>query len=310
MTFCLLGVAMPYELIKNPKTTPFNIGVQIPLADFTPSEATGLVKGLNAGEKGLALMERILYWTSGHPYLTQSLGRAVLRERQRSDATLAQRSASEFIDRLCEMLFFNSRARETDDNLLFVRERLLRSGRDAGRLLDLYEQILHGAFIRDDEENDLINQLRLSGIVKEEGGFLKVRNRIYQRVFNKAWLQAVKPLAELERQNGERIQLKESCSMGRAESSDVVLSDVKVSRKHAFIQKEANTEFWLMDLGSRNGTYLNGVRITRTVLLRDQDRIQIGPFSFVFHQPNAPRIHDDTQSTVNRTVVFDRTQFE
>lgn len=302
LTFCLLGVAMPYELIQNQNTTPFNIGLPIRLADFTNEEAAGLIEGLNAKSLGPQLMERILHWTSGHPYLTQKLSKKVASRIQEEEENIE--NADTWVDKICEQLFFNSRARETDDNLLFVRERLLRTDADFVSLLNLYEQMLSGETIADNDQDDLINQVRLSGIVKEQGNTLTVRNRIYERVFNNEWILTVRPLAEIEMPSGERIQLKGSISLGRTDSNEIVLADAKISRKHAYIRVEGKNEFYLMDQGSRNGTYLNGTRITKTVLLHDMDRIQIGSFELTFHQPNAIRKEDDN-STMNKTISFE-----
>src|SRR5262245_43319555 len=63
LAFCLLGVATPSDLIRDTRTTPFNIGQRIDLRDFTPSEASLLAQGLRRDEKtNGALLNRILYW--------------------------------------------------------------------------------------------------------------------------------------------------------------------------------------------------------------------------------------------------------
>src|SRR5260370_9556779 len=54
--------------------------------------------------------------------------------------------------------------------------------------------------VSDDETNPLCGILKLSGAVKEEGGLLNVRNRIYDRVFDREWVTAHMPDAELRRQ--------------------------------------------------------------------------------------------------------------
>ncbi len=46
LTFCLLGVAAPADLIRDAQTTPFNIGRRIELNDFTPEESAPLAAGL------------------------------------------------------------------------------------------------------------------------------------------------------------------------------------------------------------------------------------------------------------------------
>jgi len=128
LTFCLLGVATPSNLIRDTRTTPFNVGQRIELQDFTEAEAAPLVQGLRRGEmEGAELLSQVRYWTSGHPYLTQLLCQAVADDTGVSDAA--------GVDRLCAEKFFARRARERDDNLLFVRERMLRSDVDVAGLL-------------------------------------------------------------------------------------------------------------------------------------------------------------------------------
>jgi len=192
LTFCLLGVATPGDLIRDKRLTPFNIGRRVELYDFTRAEASLLARGLPyKSDRGAVLLERVHYWTGGHPYLTQRLCQAAADENV---------SARDGIDRLCAELFFTRRAQERDDNLLFVRERLLRSDVDQASLLDLYQQIRNGKAVLDDESNALVSALRLSGVTRSDAGRLKLRNRIYARVFDRRWIAANMPGAELQRQ--------------------------------------------------------------------------------------------------------------
>lgn len=63
-------------------------------------------------------------------------------------------------------------------------------------------------------------------------------------------------------------------TIGRANSSHVVLSDPLVSRAHAVVERIG--EQWLIrDLGSRNGTYVNGMRVGRATSLRAGDVVQV-----------------------------------
>ncbi|MBV9924202.1 MAG: AAA-like domain-containing protein [Acidobacteria bacterium] len=193
LTLCLLGVATPSDLIKDTRTTPFNVGQRIELTDFGEDEARPLAAGLGReGNLGETLLRRVLYWTGGHPYLTQRLCQAVA-EDEGVDSTAG-------VDRLCEELFLSNRARERDDNLLFVRERLLRGETDRVALLDLYGRVLSGRNVPDDETDPLVNALRLSGIARAERGRLHVRNRIYGHVFDRNWVVANMPDAEVLRQ--------------------------------------------------------------------------------------------------------------
>jgi hypothetical protein len=193
LTFCLLGVATPSDLIGDPRTTPFNVGRRVELRDFAAAEAAPLAQGLGRPPAlGASLIERILHWTGGHPYLTQRLCIAVAED---PNATGARG-----VDRLCGDLFLSHRARERDDNLLFVRERILRSDVDRAGLLDRYDQVLRRKAVRDDETCPFVGILRLSGLTRVERGNLAVRNRIYGKVFDREWVASNMPDAEKRRQ--------------------------------------------------------------------------------------------------------------
>ncbi len=107
LTFCLLGVATPSDLIRDTRLTPFNIGQRIELRDFTTTEAAPLARGLEGKEQGAGnaerLLERVLYWTNGHPYLTQRLCQALAGDGKVTGAA--------DVDRSCESLFLTTRAR-------------------------------------------------------------------------------------------------------------------------------------------------------------------------------------------------------
>jgi predicted ATPase/class 3 adenylate cyclase len=183
LTFCLLGVATTSDLIQGTSVTPFHFSRRIELTDFTPAEAATLARGLGRAEEvGTALLGRIHYWTGGQPYLTQRLCQAVGED--------GGAASPDDVDRICEEVFLSPQALERDDNLLFVRARLLQSGENTRRLLELYDQVRSGQRVPADEANPLVGTLRLSGIVRVEAGCLRVRNRIYERVFNRQWVQA------------------------------------------------------------------------------------------------------------------------
>ena len=148
------------------------------------------------------LLSRVLYWTGGHPYLTQRLCQAIT-EHLISDPrqpTTGNRHPVSLVDRLCAELFLTRSARESDDNLAFVRSRLLQSEGDLVGVLELYRRIWSGHPVADDETNSLTSLLKLSGAVRAEEGRLVIRNRIYRTMFDRAWVQAHMPDAELRRQ--------------------------------------------------------------------------------------------------------------
>jgi WD40 repeat protein len=199
LTFCLLGVAAPADLIRDTRSTPFNIGVRIVLTDFTLEEGGPLKKGLPGRSPSQIhrLLKRILHWTGGHPYMTQHLCRSLA---QRASDEPGAEIGIRTVDELCRQLYLDHAAQETNDNLAFVRDRLLEGGEDRASLLDLYRQVWMGKRIVNDETNPLCTVLRLSGIVQVVRGHFQVRNRIYARVFDLRWIQANMPGNELRRQ--------------------------------------------------------------------------------------------------------------
>src|SRR5438270_8501450 len=70
-------------------------------------------------------------------------------------------------------------------------------------------------------------------------------------------------------------------TFGRQLGVDLVLDAVEVSRSHARITPDGS-RFFLEDLGSSNGTYLNGARLEGKAELHEQDEIKIGPFLLRF----------------------------
>ena len=84
------------------------------------------------------------------------------------------------------------------------------------------------------------------------------------------------PVGTLVLGDGSRVQLgAEPLSIGRSPDSDVVLADAEVSRHHAEIRR-TDDGFTIVDLGSMNGTRVNGAGV-RERELRDGDEIVIGP---------------------------------
>jgi len=64
-------------------------------------------------------------------------------------------------------------------------------------------------------------------------------------------------------------------SVGRDRSCELVLADVEVSRKHARLEAQGGVVF-VRDLESRNGTFLNGRRLTSAIEVREGDEIDVG----------------------------------
>ncbi len=191
LTFCLLGAALPSDLIRDPRSTPFNVGRRIELRDFTLDEAKPFGHALGPG--GLSRLARAMYWTGGHPFLTQALC-----------ADLAP-SSDQDVDAHVRERYLDARAREADSNLADVGNRLLGRGDpnvgdvERAETLSLYAQVLKRG-IPDDESNPSAARIKMSGVARLADGKLKIRNGIYGNVFDQAWVRENMPGQELRRQ--------------------------------------------------------------------------------------------------------------
>lgn len=81
----------------------------------------------------------------------------------------------------------------------------------------------------------------------------------------------------------ERVVTNRVVQIGRGGFCDIPLNDPLVSEKHARVVY-SNGSFWIEDLGSRNGTFVNGHRIDRKSVLRDGYLVRMGSSMLRFGQ--------------------------
>jgi len=180
LTFALLGVATPSDLIADHTRTPFNIGRAIELHGFQFNEAQPLAKGL-AGKVNnpQEVLQEILSWTGGQPFLTQKLCKLIVQNEQVS------------IDDLVKTrIIQNWESHDEPAHIKTIRDRLLCNQKYAGRLLGIYQKILEQGEIPADDSPEQ-TQLRLSGLVVRQDSKLKIYNRIYQEIFNLEWVEKI-----------------------------------------------------------------------------------------------------------------------
>ena len=99
---------------------------------------------------------------------------------------------------------------------------------------------------------------------------------------------------------------KDKVSIGRSNDNDLILADNTVSRYHTEIQKRKN-DYILADLGSYNGTRLNGKSIQK-VFLKHGDKIQIGSskLTFLINENSPDQAEDSVVLTVEKDSAVDR----
>lgn len=103
-----------------------------------------------------------------------------------------------------------------------------------------------------------------------------------------------------------RVGLTGPFTIGRGSTSDLIIKDSRASRGHALLRPLGRGNYFLLDLGSANGTFLNGRLVTAPVQLSDGDVIAIADCTLKFVAPDqrpitAP-VNDDYDSTMETAV--------
>jgi len=86
----------------------------------------------------------------------------------------------------------------------------------------------------------------------------------------------------IEGQNARDVALGDLYTLGRASGNDFILQDVRASRNHALIRQLGGGKYYLVDLGSSNGTFLNGRPVMAPAELKANDEIQIADCTLRF----------------------------
>jgi hypothetical protein len=185
LTFCLLGVASPTSLIQDKNRTPFNIGKAISLKGFQLHEAEPLEKGLRKKfSNPQTIMQDILQWTGGQPFLTQKLCQFMVEEFEQDNS----RSVEQVVwSRIIE----NWESQDEPEHLRTIQARILRDEQRAGYLLELYQQVRLAEEQSEVTADDTLEQsdLQLSGLVVRQQGKLRIYNQIYREIFDFNWIE-------------------------------------------------------------------------------------------------------------------------
>ncbi|MHC5755820.1 MAG: AAA-like domain-containing protein, partial [Nostoc sp.] len=185
LTFCLLGVASPTSLIQDKQRTPFNIGQAVSLKGFQQHEVEPLEKGLRGKfSNPQAIMQEILQWTGGQPFLTQKLCQYMVEESEQENP----RSVEQVVrSRIIE----NWESQDEPEHLRTIQARILRDEQRAGYLLELYQQVRLAKKQSQVIANETLEQseLQLSGLVVRQQEYLRIYNQIYREIFNFNWIE-------------------------------------------------------------------------------------------------------------------------
>jgi Tol biopolymer transport system component len=193
LTFILLGVARPADLIRDRNRTPYNIGTHVDLSDFTIAELESFQVVFDSVYPGYGtdILHWVLDWTNGQPYLTQRLCAELIRTSETSPTPLS-------VEQTVNRLFLSDEARK-ESNLRAIQDRI-ESSPNKMQILQIYGQILRGRAVMDEERSPAKNELKLTGLARPVSqGRLEVRNRIYRTVFDLVWVQRNLPESRTRR---------------------------------------------------------------------------------------------------------------
>ncbi|MCL4298982.1 MAG: AAA-like domain-containing protein [Anaerolineae bacterium] len=177
----LAGAVDPDELVTDPDISPFNVGQEVGLDDFTQPETRNLTNYLS--ELGVrvdeAIHQAVYDCTNGHPYLTQRLCQILEQAIHRGELTTL---TADVVTAMVEQALFKPASPlERDKNLKHVSKMLDHLSLPAARLwsrLRAGETVFH----RDASEAVYL-ELYLTGAVKGQDEELIIRNQIYQKIF-------------------------------------------------------------------------------------------------------------------------------
>lgn len=91
--------------------------------------------------------------------------------------------------------------------------------------------------------------------------------------------------ASLVDHHGVIYPLENPCIIGRSADCGLQIDDPLISRKHVIMQEDSVAHWWIADLRSTNGTYVNHQRISQSTLLKNNDSVRIGSYHFIFKIP-------------------------
>ncbi len=189
LTFAFFGVTTPGDLTSDPQKTPFNIGQAIDLQGISLDDAQPLVQGLvGVVPDPEVVIQEIFAWTGGQPFLTQKVCQLVVNQIKYEAEKLPPPSWPSWIQKIVRShIIENWESQDEPEHLKTIKNRLLSNDKRSPRLLAIYEQLLQNIPISFDDSRDHI-ELELSGLVFRKYGYLQIKNRLYQEIFNQAWV--------------------------------------------------------------------------------------------------------------------------
>jgi len=239
--FALFGVALPSDLISNPSRSPFNIGKSVRLEGFGFDEALAFSHAFSfTTMNNKKLISRILFWTSGQPFLTQKLCQRLIET-----PAFVTDNEETWVDRIVQEQFINNwEQQDNPEHIRTIKDRILLDNSHCTQMLCSYLQILkaenHQLPI---DQVDDINRLYLTGLIALDKKMVTSRTRIYRKIFTKEW---VEKQLNAQRPYGDKFTLWQKSSY---QDIQYLLSESELNKTKAWAENK-----FLPDIDHR---YLN-----------------------------------------------------
>ncbi|MCU0567546.1 MAG: AAA-like domain-containing protein [Oculatellaceae cyanobacterium Prado106] len=202
LTFAVFGVATAADFATDATLTLFEQGQWIALEGFQFSEAQTLLQGLQERvNQPEILLQAILGWTNGQPFLTQQLCQTVVEvtTNRDQDSTafylpLTDGTEAAWVEQLVrQTLIQNWDAQDVSQHLRALSDRILNQSNLVRPLLATYQRVWQNEPVQADgspEQKALI----LSGLLLERDRHLQISNRLYREAFDLNWIEASRRL--------------------------------------------------------------------------------------------------------------------
>ncbi len=156
------------------------------LTGFKVIEIRELFRGIQKkAERPTVVIQEVRNWTNGQPILTQQICRLIQELPERIPKGKEKQQITKLVQ---TKIIENWQDKHDNCHLETIQEQVVKRGKGTNRLLELYKQLLMQGELPYDQSLEQL-ELRISGLVIIDGEKLKVNNKIYESVFNLAWVE-------------------------------------------------------------------------------------------------------------------------
>lgn len=119
--------------------------------------------------------------------------------------------------------------------------------------------------------------------------YLDLKTVDYRGQVTQAYLKLLNRIDSIPFNLKDSYSIADELTLGRASSNNIIIKDPYISKNHFKIIKDED-DFFIEDLNSSNGTYLNGYKLEDIAILKNNDLIKTGDLEFIFLNKDSEEI--------------------